>query len=70
MALTDSSTALPPSAAAGVTRIRRRPRRLRESLTAYGLIAPAAFFYAVFQLLPILGAFALSLFRWNGITLS
>jgi ABC-type sugar transport system permease subunit len=70
MAVTDSTTALPPSAAAGVTRIRRRPRRLRESLTAYGLIAPAAFFYAAFQLLPILGAFALSLFRWNGITLS
>jgi raffinose/stachyose/melibiose transport system permease protein len=50
----------------------RRPsaRARRDALTAYGMMLPAALFYAVFQFFPILGAFALSLFDWNGINLS
>ena len=45
-------------------------RARRDALTAYGLLIPAAIFYAAFQFFPILGAFALSLFSWNGINLS
>ncbi|MHB1778056.1 MAG: carbohydrate ABC transporter permease [Acidimicrobiales bacterium] len=36
---------------------------------AFWLLAPAALFYLLFQLLPILIAFLLSLFSWNGISL-
>lgn len=45
-------------------------RAQRDAMTAYALIVPAALFYATFQFFPILGAFALSLFDWNGINLS
>lgn len=45
-------------------------RARRDALTAYALLLPAAIFYAAFQLFPILGAFVLSLFSWNGINLS
>jgi raffinose/stachyose/melibiose transport system permease protein len=48
----------------------RTTRARREALVAYALIFPAALFYAAFQFFPILGAFALSLFDWNGINLS
>jgi raffinose/stachyose/melibiose transport system permease protein len=44
-------------------------RRLRDVLTGYGLILPAAVFYAGFQLLPILFAFTFSFFDWNGTTI-
>src|SRR5581483_1923148 len=46
------------------------PRHQGEVLVAYGLLLPAAFFYIGFQLLPILGAFLLSLVQWNGINIS
>ena len=42
----------------------------RHSGFAYMLLAPAGVFYFLFQLLPILLAFALSFFNWNGISLS
>ncbi len=48
----------------------RAARARREAVTAYGLILPAAIFYVAFQFLPIIGAFVLSLFSWNGINLS
>lgn len=51
-------------------RARRTARARSDILTAYGLILPAAVFYGAFQLLPIVGAFVLSLFSWNGINLS
>ncbi len=51
-------------------RARGGARARREAVTAYGLIVPAAIFYVAFQFLPIIGAFALSLFSWNGINLS
>jgi ABC-type sugar transport system permease subunit len=50
-------------------RARRSASARRDALTAYGLILPAGIFYAAFQFLPILGAFALSLFSWTGINL-
>ena len=50
-------------------RLARRARRA-NALAAYGLLAPAAFFYLAFQLLPIVIAFALSFFDWNGISLA
>lgn len=45
-----------------------RGRRSR-SATAYALILPAGVFYLGFQLLPVLFAFALSFFHWDGINL-
>jgi ABC-type sugar transport system permease subunit len=51
-------------------RARGRARTRRDALTAYALLLPAALFYLAFQFLPTLGAFALSLFSWNGINLS
>ena len=44
--------------------------RSRRSGFGYALLAPAATFYFLFQLLPILLAFVLSLFAWNGISFS
>ena len=41
-------------------------RRYRDALAGYALVMPAAVFYAAFQLLPILFAFTLSFFDWNG----
>ncbi|QJU55242.1 sugar ABC transporter permease [Herbiconiux sp. KACC 21604] len=43
---------------------------MRTTWQAYGLIAPAGILYALFQLVPILGAFVLSFTSWNGINLS
>lgn len=54
----------------GRTHDERRISQRGESLTAYGLLLPAAVFYLGFQFLPILGAFLLSLFQWNGINIS
>ena len=48
----------------------RRRRRWWDALAGYGLILPAGVFYVAFQLLPIVFAFALSFFDWNGINLS
>lgn len=47
-----------------------RTRARHDMITAYTLMLPAAVFYVAFQLLPILAAFVLSLFDWNGINLS
>jgi len=49
---------------------RSRRRRLLDGLAGYGLIAPAGVFYLGFQVLPILFAFVLSFFDWNGINLA
>lgn len=45
-----------------------RDRRTGSGI-AYALLLPAGLFYVAFQLLPILFAFALSLFSWDGINL-
>lgn len=50
--------------------IRERKATRAENLAGYGLILPAGLFYLAFQLLPILFAFVLSLFDWNGLNLS
>jgi ABC-type sugar transport system permease subunit len=50
--------------------VRGGARARGDALTAYGLILPAGICYVAFQFLPILGAFVLSLFSWNGINLS
>lgn len=42
----------------------------RTGFQAYALIAPAALFYAAFQVVPILGAIALSFTHWNGLNVS
>jgi raffinose/stachyose/melibiose transport system permease protein len=64
--------AAPPTESRRTTsrRIESAARRRRDSATAYGLILPAGLCYAAFQLLPILFAFALSLYAWDGINLS
>ncbi len=49
---------------------RAAQRRRTGSRTAYALILPAGMFYVAFQLLPILFAFTLSLFSWDGINLA
>ena len=41
-----------------------------DTALAYLLILPAAAFYAVFQLVPMVVAFGLSFFDWNGLSLS
>jgi ABC-type sugar transport system permease subunit len=46
-------------------RERARPRRLRETLTAWGFLAPATALLAVFSFAPILFALDLSLHRWS-----
>ncbi len=50
---------------AWAARERRRPQRLRETLTAWGFLAPATAHLAVFSFAPILFAVVLSLHRWN-----
>jgi raffinose/stachyose/melibiose transport system permease protein len=63
-----------PSLKDGRTQTRVRNGRLvkhhREMLAAYGFLLPATLFYLGFQFLPIIGAFLLSLFQWNGINIS
>jgi len=54
----------------GVAAHDRRRGRRRNSLTAYALILPAGLFYLAFQLLPIIFAFVLSFFNWDGVNLS
>ncbi|MEY9853199.1 raffinose/stachyose/melibiose transport system permease protein [Leifsonia sp. EB41] len=52
-------------------RVRRVSRAGAEpSWKAYALIAPAGILYAVFQLVPIVGAVVLSFTSWNGINLA
>ena len=46
-------------------RSRARPLRLRETLTAWGFLAPAAAHLAVFSFAPILFALYLSVHRWS-----
>ena len=48
-----------------VERSRARPLRLRETLTAWGFLAPAAAHLAVFSFAPILFALYLSVHRWS-----
>jgi raffinose/stachyose/melibiose transport system permease protein len=49
----------------------RRDRfRLGESLAGYGLILPAGILYGAFQLFPIVFAFVLSFFDWDGLNLA
>jgi raffinose/stachyose/melibiose transport system permease protein len=57
-------------ASSSTSRRRSRTRARRDAMTAYALLIPAALFYLAFQFLPIIGAFVLSLFSWNGINLS
>jgi ABC-type sugar transport system permease subunit len=48
----------------------RRMRRSRsQAATAYAMIVPAGLFYVAFQLLPIIFAFTLSFFNWDGVNL-
>jgi ABC-type sugar transport system permease subunit len=48
----------------------RRMRRGRsQAATAYAMIVPAGLFYVAFQLLPIIFAFTLSFFNWDGVNL-
>jgi raffinose/stachyose/melibiose transport system permease protein len=53
----------------GLRALLPRPQRRGSSL-AYALLIPAGVFYFLFQLLPIVLAFILSAFSWNGISLS
>jgi raffinose/stachyose/melibiose transport system permease protein len=53
----------------GLRALLLRPRG-RGSSVAYALLIPAGLFYFLFQLLPIVLAFILSAFSWNGISLS
>jgi raffinose/stachyose/melibiose transport system permease protein len=48
---------------------RRWPGRRGQAATAYAMIVPAGLFYAAFQLLPIIFAFTLSFFNWDGVNL-
>jgi ABC-type sugar transport system permease subunit len=60
--------ALGPAVAAGlrwVERGRARPRQLRETLTAWGFLAPATLHLAVFSCAPVVFLVYLSLHRWN-----
>ncbi|BDZ47979.1 hypothetical protein GCM10025867_02200 [Frondihabitans sucicola] len=53
------------------TRVAGRDRyQLRETLAGYGLVLPAGVLYAAFQIFPILFAFVLSFFDWDGLNLS
>ncbi len=52
-------------ALAWAARERMRPRRLRETLTAWGFLAPATAHLVVFSFAPILFALVLSLHRWS-----
>ena len=47
--------------------LRARPRRLRETLTAWGFLAPATAHLAVFSFAPMLFALYLSVHRWSPI---
>jgi ABC-type sugar transport system permease subunit len=60
--------ALGPAVAAGlrwVERARARPRHLRETLTAWGFLAPATLHLAVFSCAPVVFLLYLSVHRWN-----
>src|SRR5207248_10787850 len=46
-------------------RSRARPQRLRETLTAWGFLAPAAAHLAVFSFAPLVFLFYLSVHRWS-----
>lgn len=48
-------------------RMRARPRGLRETVTAWGFLAPAALHLAVFSFAPMLFALYLSVHRWSPI---
>jgi ABC-type sugar transport system permease subunit len=48
---------------------RSRPGRRGQASTAYAMIVPAGLFYVAFQLLPIIFAFTLSFFSWDGVNL-
>ncbi|OLC05943.1 MAG: hypothetical protein AUH42_06540 [Gemmatimonadetes bacterium 13_1_40CM_70_11] len=52
-------------ALAWAARERRRPQRLRETLTAWGFLAPATAHLALFSFAPILFALVVSLHRWS-----
>jgi len=56
---------LAASLAAWAARTAARPRRLRETMTAWGFLAPAALHLAVFSFAPILFALYLSVHRWS-----
>ncbi len=47
--------------------MRERPRTLRETVTAWGFLAPAALHLAVFSFAPMLFALYLSVHRWSPI---
>ncbi|NYI40012.1 carbohydrate ABC transporter permease [Demequina lutea] len=47
-----------------------RARRLRRGIPGLALVAPAAFFYAVFVLKPLASTIQYSFYDWNGITLA
>jgi raffinose/stachyose/melibiose transport system permease protein len=59
---------LPRAVAIRASESTRRQRT--GSATAYALLLPAGLFYLAFQLLPILFAFTLSFFNWDGINLA
>jgi len=50
---------------AWIARARARPRALRETLTAWGFLAPATLHLAVFSFGPMLFAGSLALHRWS-----
>jgi len=66
MSLVHADVTAPPQPTAARA-ARRTDRRHKRSWDAYALLLPAGVFYVAFQLLPILMAFALSVFSWDGI---
>lgn len=59
---------IPAAAAPSADRARsRRALRRKRDLAAYGLVLPAALFYIVFVVRPIIYSAQYSLYEWNGI---
>lgn len=59
---------IPAAAAPSADRARRRRAlRRKRDLAAYGLVLPAALFYIVFVVRPIIYSAQYSLYEWNGI---
>jgi ABC-type sugar transport system permease subunit len=70
-----ATTSTAPAVAVGAEPPIRRAKRStlqssREALTAYGLLTPALIAFVLFMLVPMILTFALSFFRWSGISFS
>ncbi len=69
MTTTRPTAAAPPTAPRG-TRHRAAPRRRHGTRSAWAFLGPAFVLYAVFLLYPMVSAFRLSFFEWNGFATS